>query len=236
MNFLFEQLILIFKSPLILFPQPALTSANPEIHESKRKSNLYSKTKKILDITFAVLTFVLVPVIAFTIITSRTSALFGFQSFVVVSGSMNPSMPVGSIVYTQKADLINVGDVITFDRGNVKITHRVIGITNKDGTPVSNLVSPIPGAPNPNQIYYKTKGDANNSADSDLVPADKVVGKAFVNMPAVGKITNFLKTIPGFLSLIVGPTLIFVALELWNIKKEIEKQTEKRVLEKMRMI
>lgn len=227
-----EELILVLKSPLILFPQPAYSHSKIQHTQTKNPSKLKSLLEKI----FFTIVFILIPVVAFTIITSRTSALFGFQSFVVVSGSMTPSMPVGSIVYTQKGSPINVGDVITFERNNIKVTHRVIDITDKNGKSVSSLVSPIPGAPNPTEIFYKTKGDANNAADSDLVPASKVVGKAFVNMPAIGKVSSYLKTLPGFLILIVGPTLIFVSLELWNIKKEIEKQTEKKILERMRIM
>lgn len=232
-----EELILIFKSPLILFPHDLFAGvpSHPQMN-SPKSSIVASKLRKTLEVIFFSFVFILIPVIAFTIITSRTSALFGFQSFIVVSGSMNPSMPVGSVVYTQKGNPVNIGDVITFERGNVKITHRVIDITDKSGKSVSSLVSPIPGTPNPAEIFYKTKGDANNSADSELVPAGKVVGKAFVNMPAIGKISSYLKTLPGFLILIVGPTLIFVGFELWNIKKEIEKQTEKKVLERMRMV
>lgn len=193
-------------------------------------------TKKTLEFLFTAITFILIPLIVLTLITSRTSALFGFQSFTVLSGSMTPAIPTGSIVYTQKADSINKGDVITFARKNINVTHRVIDITDKNGKSVSALVSPLPGAPMPKEIFYKVKGDANNAPDTDLVPQDKVIGKTFVNIPSVGRWTSFLKTIPGFLLFIIGPTLIFIGFELWNIKKEIEKQTEKRVLERMRAI
>lgn len=197
---------------------------------------LLGYARKTSEIIFTAIVFVLIPVIAFTLITSRTSALLGFQSFTVLSGSMSPAIPTGSIVYTQKAEKIGIGDVITFKKKDVNVTHRVIAITDKEGKPVSGLVSPLPGAPAPKEIFYRTKGDANNSEDSDLVSASSVIGKTFVNVPAVGRLTGFLKTIPGFLIFIIGPTLIFIGFELWNIKKEIEKQTEKKVLDRLRIV
>ncbi len=90
----------------------------------------------------------------------------------------------------------------------------------------------MPNSPAPSEIFYKTKGDANNSADTDLVSSKDIIGKTFVNIPAIGRISGYLKTIPGFLMFIILPTLIFIGFELWNIKKEIEKQTEKRIMER----
>lgn len=180
--------------------------------------------------------FILIPLIALTLITSRTPMLFGLQSFTVLSGSMSPGIPTGSVVYTQKTSEVGVGDVITFERKGVNVTHRIIDTVDKNGKSVSALVSPLPGAPAPAEVFYKVKGDANNAADSDLVAKDKIVGKVLFNIPAFGEYASYLKTLPGFLILIVLPTLIFVAFELWNIKKEIEKQTERKVLERMRMV
>ncbi len=179
--------------------------------------------------------FILIPLIALTLITSRTPALFGLQSFTVLSGSMSPGIPTGSVVYTQKTTDVRVGDVITFERKGVNVTHRIIDTVDKNGKSVSSLVSALPGAPLPGEILYKVKGDANNTADSDLVAKDKIVGKVLFNIPAFGSYASYLKTLPGFLILIVLPTLIFVGFELWNIKKEIVKQTERKVLERMRM-
>lgn len=195
----------------------------------------YGKALKLIKSTFEysiyAVIFILIPIIAFTLVTSRTPALLGLQSFTVLSGSMSPGIPTGSVVYTQKTTEVGVGDVITFERKGVNVTHRIIDTVDKNGKAVSALVSPLPGAPA--EVFYKVKGDANNAADSDLVSKDKIVGKVLFNIPAFGKYASYLKTIPGFLIFIILPTLIFVGLELWNIKKEIEKSTERKVLERL---
>ena len=77
---------------------------------------------------------------------------------------------------------------------------------------------------------YKLKGDANEVADSELVAKSDVVGETLFYVPYVGRFSGFLKTPVGFVGFIVIPALIFVGYELRNIKREIEKMTEKRIL------
>ena len=43
----------------------------------------------------------------------------------------------------------------------------------------------------------------------------------------------FLSTPQGFFPLIIFPITVFMVLELWNLKKEIEEQIEKKLLSKM---
>ena len=155
------------------------------------------------------------PLALFTVLTAKTH-LFGVKSFTVVTGSMAPLIPVGSIEYVVPSGSYSVGDIISFERDGKNITHRVVGMIDKKG-----------------ETFYKTKGDANNSVDSDLVPANKITGEILFHFPYVGLWTAYIRTVPGFLTFIAFPTLIFVGFELWNIKREVEKETEKRVLKKV---
>lgn len=192
--------------------------------------------KAISDTIFTVITFVFVPLILFTLITSRTSILGGVQSFTVLSGSMSPLIPTGSIVFTTPSNRFDSGDIITFKRGNVNVTHRIVDTVNKEGVHVTNIASPLSGILKPvGQIFFKTKGDANNSPDGELVSAEKIIGKAQFHFPYLGKFSSFIRTPVGFLILIVLPTLMFIGSELWNIKKEIEKMVEKKTLEKFQL-
>src|SRR5205809_708993 len=109
-----------------------------------KKSNM-----KIIKETFhfisLILLFVILPVVLFTLIASRTGIVGGIRSFVILSGSMTPVLPVGSVVYTQKALGYREGDVIAFRRGDITVTHRVHAVVQKN-----------------NSTVFKTKGDANN--------------------------------------------------------------------------
>lgn len=87
--------------------------------------------------------------------------LFGYERYVIVSGSMEPGIPVGSVVYDEvvPVDDIKVGDVITFvpppEFGvDDPVTHRVVQATviDKAGS-------------NPGDRLFLTKGDANEDVD-----------------------------------------------------------------------
>jgi signal peptidase I len=71
----------------------------------------------------------------------------------VLSGSMEPSLPVGSVAITERVrtSSLEVGDVITFrepDDPAQLVTHRIVSITKEDG-----------------RLRYETKGDANDAKD-----------------------------------------------------------------------
>jgi signal peptidase I len=75
----------------------------------------------------------------------------------VLSGSMEPRLPVGSVAITERVRTtsLEVGDVITFrepDDPSHLVTHRIVSITEKDG-----------------RLRYQTKGDANDSTDPWIV-------------------------------------------------------------------
>lgn len=170
--------------------------------------------KNIITSIIGAFLIILLPLVIFTYVTSKSPMLFDFRSFVVLTGSMEPSIPVGSMIYTQPKPSYEVGEVITFiDKEKRTVTHR---ITAKQA----------------NDIYV-TRGDANNKADNDTVLQDNVLGAVFFQLPEVGKYINFLKTPVYFLTIIVFPALILIGFELWSIKNEIVKETERKVLKRI---
>lgn len=179
-------------------------------HITKKILKLFSLAGQ--SILFIVLLFTV-----FTFVSSRMAVLGSIRSLVVLTGSMEPKLPVGSVIFIKKQIAYNKGDIITFaSTGGQNVTHRIIDFAF---TAVGTV--------------YTTQGDANNTADSHKVSLDKVSGKVFFAIPFVGKVIAFLNKPLGFFIFVVFPTLIFVGYELWNIKKEIEIQTEKRILEKL---
>lgn len=185
-----------------------------------RRIAIMKTLKKILHIKFTIIVLLLLPFVVFTLLTSKTNIIKNIKSFTVLTGSMQPTIPQGSIIYVQKNSTYDRGDIIAFEnKAKQTVTHRVVEkIQKKDG------------------VFYKTKGDANNTADQELVAEKEIVGKNIFSIPYVGKITIFLKTPQGFISLIIFPILVFIGFELWNIKKEIEKNIEKKLTEKIKAI
>ncbi len=98
--------------------------------------------------------------------------LFGYHIYSVVSGSMEPAIPTGSLVYIGEVEPAEVaeGEVIAFygarDSASI-ITHRV----------VENRV--VTGE-------FVTRGDANQTKDMNPVPYENVIGKVVRSVPGAG--------------------------------------------------
>ena len=121
--------------------------------------------------------------------------LVGYRPVVVLSGSMEPTYPVGSVIYYKTAEYadISVGDAITFGIGEGSLaTHRVI---EKDDT---------------NQ-EFRTKGDNNPTEDPNPVIYANVAGKtAKIAIPYAGIISTHLKEIP--VIIMIGAVLIICSI------------------------
>lgn len=121
--------------------------------------------------------------------------LFGFQVYGVLTGSMEPSYPTGSLIYVRPVDAaeLRVNDVITFSQSSgVVVTHRIVEVVRDES--------------NPYVVRYRTKGDANNAADANLVSSDNIIGKVSFSVPVLGNVASFLHT--------PGGTVIAVLLSL----------------------
>ena len=126
--------------------------------------------------------------------------LFGLDVLVVQSGSMEPAYPTGSLVYvkeTEPAEL-QVRDVITFNLGNnVRGTHRIIEL--------------VPDENDPDLIRFRTKGDANEYADSGLVDPSDIVGKVVFGIPLLGYLIAYIQQPPGtYIAVAVGALLLLL--------------------------
>ena len=109
--------------------------------------------------------------------------LAGYEGYVVVSGSMEPTIPTGSIIYSKQIDpaLLETGDIIVFideARGTTPITHRVV--TNDNSTKT-----------------ITTKGDANAREDISPVAYDNVIGKVAAHIPKIGSAVAVFTTVLG---------------------------------------
>ena len=153
--------------------------------------------------------------IAIQVMTTGHASVFGVSMLRVVTGSMEPEMPVGSILLCQQTDIesIAVDDIVCFHSkdshmlGKI-ITHRVIRIlTGGEG-----------------QLLLETKGDANAAADIQYVTAENLIGKVtfYVGRDnALSGILSFLTSKLGFLGCIVFPCLIIAGIILKDCVKSI---------------
>ena len=127
-------------------------------------------TLKALQACFSFLTGAVYVAIVLSLLIAAP-IMFGLRPVVVLSGSMEPAMPVGSIIYYKPATFeeISSGDAITFSIGEGSLaTHRVIEVHEEDKS-------------------FTTKGDANPSEDTSPVLFSNVAGRALdVAIPYAG--------------------------------------------------
>jgi len=111
--------------------------------------------------------------------------LLGFKEMAVLSGSMEPNIPVGSIIYVKpmEADQLEPGDVCTYmlADGSNYVTHRVVSVDAAAQTLV-------------------TQGDANDTPDGD-VAFSQVLGEAQFHLPYLGFITINARTPKGIIAI-----------------------------------
>lgn len=100
-----------------------------------------------------------------------SSGLLGFHPVVIVSGSMSPAISVGDVAVVKdvSAESIVEGDVIQYVRGGNTTIHRVVEVGRENG-----------------DVFFITKGDANDSPDSRPVYAEEVEGRVSFVLPKVG--------------------------------------------------
>ena len=105
------------------------------------------------------------------------SGALGIKPYVIVSGSMEPTLNVGDVVFIEKSDFNEVGssDIIAYYNGEQIIVHRVVDIK------VSN-----------NDVVLKLKGDANENIDPIGVTEELFLGKVVFKVPKVGLIPIYL--------------------------------------------
>jgi signal peptidase len=129
----------------------------------------------------------------------------------VYTGSMEPAIPVGSIVIIKPVDpeTLKIGDIICFQFSeSTSVTHRIINITNEG---------------------FITKGDANEDPDTWTVQKENVIGKVTTTIPYIGYLGYFVRTPLGFITLVIIPASILIVLETRKIIIETKK-TKKEVM------
>jgi signal peptidase len=132
---------------------------------------------------------------------------------IVQSGSMEPAIHRGSLIFVKPVGEYNVGDVITrkTDDPKVTITHRVLKKEEVEG-----------------KTMFETKGDANNVSDGKNISEDMIIGKNLWSLPYLGYLVGFAKTMPGLILFIIVPAVIIVYDEINKIKKEFGKIKKKK--------
>lgn len=133
--------------------------------------------------------------------------VFGLELYQVLTASMEPEIPVGSVIYVKSClpETLEIGDVITFALGtdsDVVETHRVAAVDAE------------------NQ-WIVTKGDANQSVDQTKVLFQNVKGKVIFHIPKLGFLSEAIRSAQGIATCVV----IFASvLIMWLVADRLKSK------------
>lgn len=136
--------------------------------------------------------------------------LFGVQVYSVISGSMEPEYPVGSLIYVKeiKPESVEVGDVITYVLADkTPSTHRVVRIDEQ------------------NKHFY-TKGDANEAEDAAPVHFNNLIGTPVFKIPYLGYVAYYIQHPPGMYIAIAAGAVLLIIVFLPDLFKKDKKKDE----------
>lgn len=147
--------------------------------------------------------------------TGATPSIGGIQILKVISGSMEPAIHTGSVIFIKEVDpeQLKVGDVITFksmEYDNQLVTHRIAEINNTD------------------TLSFTTRGDANDANDNTPALAADVKGIEVFTIPLLGYIMEFLQSRQGILIMIIVPGAAVIVYEIFQIIKYIRNMGAKK--------
>ena len=155
----------------------------------------------------------------------------GYSVFRVVTGSMEPALPVNTLLISHKTKIekIQKNDIVVFrsptGRGSDRIvTHRVVSIVwQEDGS-----------------VQLETRGDANPVADGRMVGQEDLIGKVIWHSEKEGgamAVVSFLSSKIGFMACIALPVLLLGGLilrscilsiqnDIYRAQRELEEEEE----------
>lgn len=143
----------------------------------------------------------------------------GYKPFIVLSGSMEPTIMTGDLAISKEVDdktTLKVGDIISFkNKEGIVITHRIVNITTEDG-----------------ELAFETRGDNNYENDQELVKASTIEGKFIQNIHGLGNVAMFIQKPTGFVITSILPVLVILIAQIYSSKEYKKELEELRELKK----
>ena len=171
--------------------------------------------------TFKALAFALIGTILIMLIA-------GYKFMIVSSGSMEPVLPVGSLVIVTpcERDDLELGDIVTMNAGGINLTHRVVGKYDRNN-PDDVFAYLEPGDEGyDTETIWVTKGDANAQPDGPL--NDEVVGKVYDSHAFgwIGTCVRYIRQNYTMLIILLIIVAVFVTVLEWLKGKMVPDDIE----------
>src|SRR5699024_9486081 len=132
-------------------------------------------------------------ILALAVALTLVPAVVGGHTATVLSGSMAPRLPVGSVLVDKpvKAGSLETGDIITYVSENSLVTHRIVRIRHTEDGPA-----------------FITQGDANDTPDREPVQPAQIRGELWYHVPYIGTVRDALTSPSGLVMAGSGVVLL----------------------------
>ena len=190
---------------------------NEETVETEKKpGNWKKKIRRILNVVEWILLIVCMIVLIYIFsntFSGKAASFFGTSILHVVTGSMEPTIPVDDFVIVKKTDVSSLEekDIIAFYSENpgtegFLVIHRIMSV-NPDGS-------------------YVTKGDANTIEDAMNVSPDKIIGKYEGDAWFLNWLVSFVSLKKLLLMLVIIPMFLVSIYEVKTLAKLFKSETK----------
>lgn len=137
-------------------------------------------------------------------------SLWGQKPLVVISGSMEPTLKVGGILYYEKINIddFDEGDILVYQTKEHIISHRIVDITENG---------------------FIAKGDINNSVDNYLINNEQILGKGTNwSIPFIGYYADYIYSHKYLLYISLGIIIVDLCNDVYKEhKRKVGKKIEK---------
>lgn len=137
-------------------------------------------------------------------------SLMGYDyALTIKGGSMKPTLKPGDLILITKVNPqdIHKGDIVTVERPEGTYTHRVVEVKEYQG-----------------DLYFRTKGDANNAPDPVFTPSNMIKGKLKIVIPL-----HHIYTPYGLSILIILPVTLLSLNIFWKLYKNSERRSRRKL-------
>ncbi len=172
---------------------------------------------KTLKKVWNILSTLLVAAVVLLALLLAGARVVGLKVYTVLSGSMEPEYPVGSVIYVKAADYkaLQPGDVITF-------------MLNEDTVATHRITEVLIDENDPDTYRFFTKGDANSAPDGGSVHYKNIIGTPVFTVPYLGYIADFIRHPPGmYYAIAIGAVLLLLVF-LPDMAEDKEKSKKKK--------
>lgn len=182
----------------------------------------FSALGKIFNVLLLAILVTAIAALAYLLLGAKGKSLpflEDYQIRTVMSGSMEPTLPVGSVVLIREQDpsAFVEGDIMTFMSNDPSLAGKV----------VSHRVMEVIDNEN-NGLMFLTKGDANEDPDLAAAIAPNVIGRVVYDIPYLGYVLNFMRTKNGFFLLLMLPCMVILLFEVIGLIRNIRLYCEEK--------